>query len=120
MPEIEQGLVDANKGAPVSFSFTPHLLPMTRGILSTMYVSLAAGVTADDLQAELGRVYADQPFVHVLVCARARLCTSNAALAGAASPIIALLSAPLSLSLSLSLSSAGPNGTVPVRSSQSV
>ena len=32
MPEIEQGLVEANGGKPVAFSFTPHLLPMTRGV----------------------------------------------------------------------------------------
>jgi len=64
-PEIEQGLSDA-AGAPVDVVFTPHLVPLARGILSTMYVKLAAGVTADDLRARLAAVYDEEPFVHVL------------------------------------------------------
>ncbi len=64
-PEIEQGLSDA-AGRPVKVCFTPHLLPMNRGILSTLYVTLAEGVTADDLREELGRRFADEPFVRVV------------------------------------------------------
>ena len=48
-PEIEQGLGEA-AGAPVTVTFTPHLVPMNRGILATIYVRLAAGVAAEDLQ----------------------------------------------------------------------
>ncbi|KAK2075631.1 hypothetical protein QBZ16_001739 [Prototheca wickerhamii] len=65
MPEIEQGLSDA-AGEPVKVSFTPHLMPMTRGMESDCYVRLAEGIDADDLRAELARRYADEPFVHVL------------------------------------------------------
>ncbi|MDA0705005.1 MAG: N-acetyl-gamma-glutamyl-phosphate reductase [Proteobacteria bacterium] len=63
--EIEQGLSEA-AGAPVMVSFTPHLMPMNRGILSTIYVRLAKGATAADLHATLSGRYATEPFVHVL------------------------------------------------------
>jgi N-acetyl-gamma-glutamyl-phosphate reductase len=64
-PEIEQGLADA-AGQPVTVAFTPHLVPMNRGILTTIYVHLTPGVEAEQLQAELERRYADEPFVRVL------------------------------------------------------
>jgi N-acetyl-gamma-glutamyl-phosphate reductase len=64
-PEIEQGLSDS-AGAPITVTFTPHLVPMNRGILATIYVRLADGVSAEDLQAALERRYAEEPFVHVL------------------------------------------------------
>lgn len=68
MPEIEQGLSDAaGGGAEVRVSFTPHLMPMARGMLSTMYVRLRdPSVSADDLRAALADKYADEQFVHVL------------------------------------------------------
>jgi len=58
-PEIEQGL-----GTTVTF--TPHLMPMNRGILSTIYVKLAGKNTADDLRAILLKAYKNEPFVHIL------------------------------------------------------
>ena len=64
-PEIEQSLSWA-AGAPVVTAFTPHLIPMSRGMLSTIYVQLAAGKTAADLRALLNKRYADEAFVHVL------------------------------------------------------
>jgi N-acetyl-gamma-glutamyl-phosphate reductase len=64
-PEIEQGLSDA-AGAPVTVSFTPHLVPMNRGILATIYVRLEGGAQAEDLQAALARRYREEPFVQVL------------------------------------------------------
>ena len=64
-PEIEQGLTEA-AGEPVAVSFTPHLVPMNRGILATIYVRLQDGVDAPDLQAELERSYEGEPFVRVL------------------------------------------------------
>lgn len=45
--------------------FSPHLLPVVRGIFSTMYVSLKPGTDADQLR-EAYRCYQDEPFVHVL------------------------------------------------------
>lgn len=63
-PEIEQGLSKA-AGSPIVVNFTPHLMPMSRGILSSCYVKLANGSTPDDLRAVLDRRYADEKFVHV-------------------------------------------------------
>jgi len=45
--------------------FVPHLLPMFRGMLATIYVSLAAGSTADDARSCLREVYANADFVRV-------------------------------------------------------
>ncbi len=64
-PEIEQGLSEA-AGAPVGVSFTPHLMPMNRGILATIYVRLATDVTLTDVRECLERRYADEPFVHLV------------------------------------------------------
>jgi N-acetyl-gamma-glutamyl-phosphate reductase len=50
----------------VIISFTPHLVPMNRGILSTIYVRGRRGKTPEDLHAILSEAYAKEPFVHVL------------------------------------------------------
>jgi N-acetyl-gamma-glutamyl-phosphate reductase len=63
-PEIDQGL-SAAAGRPVIASFTPHLIPMNRGMLSTIYVNLA-GAAAADLHAALAARYAGEPFVKLL------------------------------------------------------
>lgn len=65
IPEIEQEL-SAAAGQPVTVSFTPHLLPISRGILSTIYASLTEAGRACDLQALYQGTYADEPFVRVL------------------------------------------------------
>ncbi len=65
MPEIEQGLSRA-AGRAIQVSFTPHLVPMNRGILSTIYVRYAKGATLADLRRVLEDTYRDEPFVHVL------------------------------------------------------
>lgn len=64
-PEIEQEL-SAVAGKDVLVAFTPHLMPMSRGMLSTIYVKLAGGAKAADLRMELAKAYADEPFVQVL------------------------------------------------------
>ncbi|MEK0085980.1 N-acetyl-gamma-glutamyl-phosphate reductase [Benzoatithermus flavus] len=64
-PEIEQCLADF-AGRPMRVTFTPHLMPMSRGILGTIYVRLAAGISPEDLHRCLAGAYADEPFVHVL------------------------------------------------------
>jgi N-acetyl-gamma-glutamyl-phosphate reductase len=63
LPEIEQGLADAN-GAPVRLTFVPHLLPTIRGIHATLYAEL--NDTGVDLQALFEQRYANEPFVDVL------------------------------------------------------
>jgi N-acetyl-gamma-glutamyl-phosphate reductase len=65
MPEIEQGL-SAAAGHSVTVTFTPHLMPMNRGILSTIYVKMAKGATVADLRQVLESTYEGEPFVRVL------------------------------------------------------
>ena len=64
-PEIEQGLSDA-AGRKLTVNFTPHLMPMSRGILSTIYIKLANGGGATALRETLARRYRAEPFVAVL------------------------------------------------------
>ena len=64
-PEIEQGL-SAAANRPVVVNFTPHLMPMNRGILSTIYVRLARGRDAESLRRVLAERYGGEPFVRVL------------------------------------------------------
>lgn len=67
MPEIEQGLTDAYGGRdPVRVTFTPHLMPMSRGILETIYVKTSSGADADKMRRCLTERFANEPFVHVL------------------------------------------------------
>ena len=61
--EIEQELSFA-AGEPVTLSFTPHLLPVKRGIISTMYATPLGGVSAGQIY-DVYKVYADEPFVKV-------------------------------------------------------
>lgn len=68
-PEIEQELSLA-AGRPVTVTFTPHLIPMNRGILATIYVSLNGGADAEDLRIALAARYDPEPFVHVLPAGR--------------------------------------------------
>lgn len=65
MPEIEQELSLA-AGGDVCISFTPHLVPMNRGELETIYVRTLNGCKAEDLKKALVEAYADEPFVTVL------------------------------------------------------
>jgi len=64
-PEIEQGLSQA-AGRPVLASFTPHLMPMNRGILCTMYVQTKGGADAATLLTKLAVRFQGEPFVKVL------------------------------------------------------
>lgn len=65
MAELDQEF-SAAAGRDVTVSFTPHLLPMNRGILSTIYVRGKRGRTPEELHAILLKFYAKEPFVHVL------------------------------------------------------
>src|SRR5215472_8036607 len=64
MAELDQEFSRA-AGRDVVVSFTPHLVPMNRGILSTIYVR-GIKATPQDLHAVLAKAYAPEPFVHVL------------------------------------------------------
>jgi len=65
--EMEQALGHVS-GEPVQVLFTPHLVPMTRGILATCYARPVPGVSlsTDDLLAGYRDFYAAEPFVHVI------------------------------------------------------
>lgn len=63
IPEIEQNLSRAG-GADVTLSFTPTLVPMSRGILATTTAKLATD--AGGIRAAWENAYADEPFVHLL------------------------------------------------------
>lgn len=63
-PEIEQELSRA-AGEPVTISFTPHLVPMSRGILSTVYASLQEGVTAGMVDDAFASFYRNARFVRL-------------------------------------------------------
>ncbi len=64
-PEIEQGL-SAAAGRPVTITFTPHLVPMSRGMYASTYVRLAAGKTVADIEHVWRQTYANEPFVKIL------------------------------------------------------
>lgn len=63
-PEIEQELAKQS-GVESFVQFTPHLVPMTRGILVTAYGQLETGVSQQQIQELLEATYADKPFVRV-------------------------------------------------------
>jgi N-acetyl-gamma-glutamyl-phosphate reductase len=63
MAELDQEFSKA-AGRDVVASFTPHLVPMNRGILSTIYVR--SDKSPEELHAILSKAYAQEPFVHVL------------------------------------------------------
>ena len=64
-PEIEEQLSYA-AGKPVTISFTPHLVPMNRGILVTAYASLAKDVTEEEIRAAYEKYYKNEYFVRLL------------------------------------------------------
>jgi N-acetyl-gamma-glutamyl-phosphate reductase len=77
-PETSEGLhaykTLAHRHAPemaraldgIKVRFVPHLVPMNRGILSTVYLRLKPGTTLDQARAVYAARYADEPFVHLL------------------------------------------------------
>lgn len=73
-PEIEEQLSYA-AGCEVMLNFTPHLVPMNRGILVTAYASLAPGVADADIEACYRKYYEDEYFIRLLSpgqCAQTR------------------------------------------------
>ncbi len=70
--EMEQVLNQARNNGnggnaqPYHFTFAPHLLPVTRGILSTIYVSVPAGVTEVQIRDLYAETYANEPFIHLV------------------------------------------------------
>ena len=73
-PEIEEQLSYA-AGKPVTISFTPHLVPMNRGILVTAYASLTREAGEEELRAAYEKYYGGEKFIRLLdpeVCPQTR------------------------------------------------
>lgn len=64
-PEIEQEL-SFLAGKKITVNFTPHLLPVDRGILSTIYAKLVSKADTESLLDLYGKIYKDEPFIRVL------------------------------------------------------
>lgn len=65
IPEIEQEL-SLLAGKPLKITFTPHLVPMDRGILSTVYSQPKTSIKAEQLQKLYQDFYAGEPFVRLM------------------------------------------------------
>ena len=66
-PEIEQELAAISKKKSIKITFTPHVVPMDRGILSTAYVKLKSKkVTLSEIHDIYSQFYKDEPFVRLL------------------------------------------------------
>ncbi|WP_313581324.1 N-acetyl-gamma-glutamyl-phosphate reductase [Lacrimispora sp.] len=64
-PEIEEQL-SYGAGRPVTISFTPHLVPMNRGILITSYASLTKSVSYEEVKAVYDKYYSEEYFIRIL------------------------------------------------------
>ncbi len=64
-PEINEVLGKA-AGEPVSLTFVPHLVPVTRGMVSTIYAQAFEGVSGEQIRAGLNKWYENEPFVRIL------------------------------------------------------
>lgn len=64
IPEIEQVLQD-EIGSPITVTFTTHLVPMTRGIMCTMYVNLVENISSSEVHDLYNLFYEDHPFVRI-------------------------------------------------------
>ncbi len=64
-PEIEEQL-SAVTGSQVKIAFAPHLVPMSRGMLSTIYARVKTNARAQDIQDVLENAYRKEPFVRIL------------------------------------------------------
>ncbi|MDE0021547.1 MAG: N-acetyl-gamma-glutamyl-phosphate reductase [Candidatus Poribacteria bacterium] len=65
-PEMEQELQAAAGNPDLRVGFTPHYMPMTRGILTAAYAPLTRPIALDELHAVYERRYADEPFIQTL------------------------------------------------------
>lgn len=64
MPEIDQ-ILHRLTGANTTTHFTPHLIPMDRGILSTIYVRPKENISLEDVRSEMAMAYTAEPFIRV-------------------------------------------------------
>ena len=62
--EIEQELT-AMSGRPITITFTPHVVPLSRGIISTIYADLPPGVSMEHLREAYRSMYGNEPFIRI-------------------------------------------------------
>jgi N-acetyl-gamma-glutamyl-phosphate reductase len=101
VPEIARGL-GAVAGGRVEFVFTPHLLPVRRGILETLYVPVRAGMGTESVVSAWRSAYEGEPFVEVWaeglpslrgVAGRNVVALGAAAVEGVAQPLVTVVAA---------------------------
>ena len=63
-PEMDE-VLSLFAGRSVQITFTPHLVPMTRGMLTTVYIGLKESVSTSDVMSYLDTFFADKPFVRI-------------------------------------------------------
>ncbi|MBR1397745.1 MAG: N-acetyl-gamma-glutamyl-phosphate reductase, partial [Selenomonadaceae bacterium] len=64
-PEIEQAIEDLS-GTETVINFTPHLVPMSRGILATCYASLKSDASAEMIEPAFQKMYGNEHFIRLL------------------------------------------------------
>jgi len=64
IPEINETLQSIIK-RPITVTFVPHLVPLNRGIYTSMYAMLAKGISSDDIERAYRNSYGKSPFVRV-------------------------------------------------------
>jgi N-acetyl-gamma-glutamyl-phosphate reductase len=64
-PEMEE-ILSIEAGRPIKITFVPHLVPMSRGILTTLYANPVKGVTREAVEKYLNSFYAGRPFIRIL------------------------------------------------------
>jgi len=64
-PEMEE-ILSIEAGRPIKLTFVPHLIPMSRGILTTLYANAVEGVTRKDIVNCLNTFYSGRPFIRIL------------------------------------------------------
>jgi N-acetyl-gamma-glutamyl-phosphate reductase len=69
-PEMEE-VLSLETGQPVSLTFVPHLVPLTRGMLTTIYANLAKKASLEDLENCIASFYDGRPFIRI--CTETRL-----------------------------------------------
>jgi N-acetyl-gamma-glutamyl-phosphate reductase len=64
-PEMEE-VLSIEAGQPIKITFVPHLVPMSRGILTTLYANLVKGITREDVEKCFNAFYTGRPFIRTL------------------------------------------------------
>jgi N-acetyl-gamma-glutamyl-phosphate reductase len=63
-PEIEE-VLSLEAGKPVAITFIPHLIPMTRGMYTTIYADLGKDVSPEDIKTCIASFYSGRPFIRL-------------------------------------------------------